>query len=942
MKGANDITTSAKGGDVRRNLIRATVLLFVSCQMLAGCDRFVSPSTRIERAQDHFAKGNYAPAMTELKGALQKEPDNVVARIELARVSFWIGDLDTADKELDRALKAGADPAQVRPLQYQILLERNDREKLQSLMAADTGLAPVKRSVLEARLAIVDKDFDAARAALAAALAAEPRDPEALLESARLAASEGKPEAALKLPDELRSSPEHYAKALYLRGAVQTSGGLYREARDTLKMAHDAAKVLRAPEQLTIAAAQTEVDIALNDAEAAQRSLAGVDALARGSPLAHFLRARIALLRGDFEAVVAECQRALALAPQHVQSQLLLASALQSLGSLEQAENTLTQLLASNPDNLAARKLLAQVYLGRNEPEEARKVLGASATADADTDWLLGAALLQSGSTESAVEHLERGIAANPRDAARRIELASIYIGARTPDKAVAILEGVPAESPLASRAKMLTVLATAAGKPLTQARKEVEDLAARNPNDVALLSAAGTMLAGSGDAVVGRKLLEQALALEPKRVDTRLVLARLDASERKFAEAQAGLQEILKLDQTNQPARLALSEIAWARNDRAASRKWLEDAIKADPGAIDARLRLAQLAFVEGNGAQARALLDQALSVSKDRKAALTATGRVFARAGQSEEALTRFKEAIAAGDRQAHLDAARVYLDLNEVTKARQSVEAALATNAKWRDAQQLMITVDARDGKVERAFDRAKELNPSASPAVLATLRGDLYAMAKQFEAAAESYENAQRLQPAAQTAVKLYQARRAGGVRDPERSLVQWLERAPQDVTVRKTLAIHYESSGQSERALAEYERLLGANAVDPAILNNMAWALHQKGDPRALELARRAYEGAPQYPEIADTYGWILVRMDRVTEGLTVLQSALANAPTNPDILYHAAVAYHKSGDPNRAMKLVNDALNAGREFASRAEAQQLARELAEKTAGKTA
>jgi Tfp pilus assembly protein PilF len=275
-------------------------------------------------------------------------------------------------------------------------------------------------------------------------------------------------------------------------------------------------------------------------------------------------------------------------------------------------------------------------------------------------------------------------------------------------------------------------------------------------------------------------------------------------------------------------------------------------------------------------------------------------------------------------------------VYLDLNDRTKARQAVESALAANPKWRDAQQLMITVDARDGKVDRAFERAKELNPSASPAALAALRGDLHGMAKQYEEAAAAYEDAQRLQPTGQTAVKLYQARRVAGARNPERSLVQWLERSPQDVSTRKALAIHYESSGQPERALAEYERLMSANAVDPAILNNLAWALHQKGDPRALDMAKKAYEGAPQYPEIADTYGWILVRMDRVPEGLTVLQSALANAPTNPDILYHAAVAYHKSGDPNRAMKLVDDALKGGRAFASRAEAEQLARDLAGK------
>lgn len=920
--------------DSRHGSLARTALLAIALSTgLSACDRFISTDSRVERAQAHYAKGAYRPAMSELKVALQKEPGHAIARLELAKLSLALGDLASADKELARAADAGANPSAVRTLRYQVLFDRGDAEGVKRLLAEDTTLAPERRALFEARVALIERDPARARLALDAALAAAPDDPEALLDSARLAASEGQTEAGMKLPDRLQGVPEFHARALYLRAALEMGLGTYREARDTLQLAQSEGKTLRVPEQIAIAMAQTEVDLALNDPAAAEHSIAGVDQWARGSVVSHYLRARIALSKRDFPGAVAECQRVLAIDPQHVQAQLLLASAHISSGSLEQAQDTLTRLLAAKPDIVTARKLLAQVHLGRNEPENARKVLADVAAADADTAWLLGTALLHSGSTTTAVEHLERALAANPTDAARSIDLASIYISSNAADKAIALLEGIPAESPHAPRAKILTVLAAAAGKPRAEARREIAQLAARHPNDAGLLVAAGSVLGSSGDFEGARRLLAQALALEPKRIETRLAVARLNVSERNLDAAQSDLLEVLKIDSANQPAHLALAEISWTRADRAGSRKWLEDAIKADPASIDARLRLAQVSFIEGDGGRARSLLDQVLAVSKDRKSALTSTGRVLAQAGMSDEALARFKEAAAAGSREANLDTARVHLGLDDLSSARTAVNAALAANPQSREARKLMIAIDARDGQVERAFEQARNLNPTASPASLATLRGDLQGMARDFAAAAASYESAQRLEPTAQGAIKLFEARRVAKVDAPERSLTQWLERSAQDADVRRVLGLYYETVGQTDRAVAEYEKLVAADAADPSVLNNLAWSLHQKGDPRAQELARKAYERAPQQPEIADTYGWILVRMDKVSEGLPVLQSALAKQSRNPDIQYHAAVAYSRTGDAPRAKALLAEALKSGENFTSRPEAEQLLRSM---------
>ena len=46
------------------------------------------------------------------------------------------------------------------------------------------------------------------------------------------------------------------------------------------------------------------------------------------------------------------------------------------------------------------------------------------------------------------------------------------------------------------------------------------------------------------------------------------------------------------------------------------------------------------------------------------------------------------------------------------------------------------------------------------------------------------------------------------------------------------------------------------------------LNNLAWALNELGDPKAIEYAERASNLAPYAPSVMDTQGWILVRQER--------------------------------------------------------------------------
>jgi cytochrome c-type biogenesis protein CcmH/NrfG len=95
------------------------------------------------------------------------------------------------------------------------------------------------------------------------------------------------------------------------------------------------------------------------------------------------------------------------------------------------------------------------------------------------------------------------------------------------------------------------------------------------------------------------------------------------------------------------------------------------------------------------------------------------------------------------------------------------------------------------------------------------------------------------------------------------------------------------------------------------------------------DPRALQTARQAYQIAPSRPEIADTYGWLLVENDKAAEGLSLLESASRGLPEDREVRYHLAAAYARSGDKQRAASMLTALLKTNETFASRASAEQL-------------
>ena len=935
MKTTRRLPIGSRPATARALLGLCVVLL--SAPTLSGCDRLLSAERRIERAAEAYAAGQYGAAMRDVKTALEAEPGNVAGRVLLARVSLRLGDAETARKELDRAIAAGAPEGELRDLHYDIFIAQGRFQDALIGAAVDDQLEPLRRLIIMATAQTALGQHEEAEETLDAARALDPASRELQLLQARALWARGQLSAAGTLLDAVIARDAGDAEAWLYKGRFMLGAGDAAGAYVAFAEAHKTAEArLALQEQLAVHVGLVESQMAMGDLAAAQTELRGLEAKAANAFVTRYLRARLAYTRGDYRAAVGELQRALNQQPGNGPARLLLGAALLGQGSTELAEAELARLVADQPDNIEARKLLARLYLSRNDTSAARRVLAndtAAEVSDAGVDWLTGSVMLLSGQTAEGIATLEQAVAAQPENVPLRLDLARGYLMAGRRAEALAVLEAIPMGEG-GQRRGQLMVLAEVAGQPPAAARQAVARIVRDNPRDAELLVVAGSYLLSVSDTTAAIDAFERAVAAAPRSTDAILGLAAAVLQAGDGDRGERELNKAIGINPAVERAYIGLAGIALVRGDRAAARQALERAVSADPAAVDARLQLAELALADKDLARMNALAGQALEVTRARAPTLNRIGQLQMRASQYDEALARFNEAANLGSDEAEVNAALALVAMGRTDEGRARLEAAAGKRGDWAAPVAFLAALDSGELRFDRALARVAAFERAGGAALAAEeIRGDIQMASGQPAEAAASYGRAAGLQPSSGLALKRFRAERAAGNAAPQSSLTGWLETRPADAMVRVVLAEYYHMSGDRKAAIAEYEKALAAGR-NPAVMNNLAWVYHEVGDERAAGLARQAHAAAPDNAEIADTYGWILVEQGRVTEGLPILQKAAQAAPAHPEIQYHYAAALAQAGRKDEAARALRVLLEAVPAFPSRREAEALLQTLA--------
>ena len=151
----------------------------------------------------------------------------------------------------------------------------------------------------------------------------------------------------------------------------------------------------------------------------------------------------------------------------------------------------------------------------------------------------------------------------------------------------------------------------------------------------------------------------------------------------------------------------------------------------------------------------------------------------------------------------------------------------------------------------------------------------------------------------------------------------------LEKTPKDVVIHFKLASIYQQQNDSKQAENHYDTILTEQSDNVIALNNLALLYAQQNDPRALDLAKRAYDKAPESAAILDTYGHMLIKENQASQGLTLLEKAATLAPKQNDIQLHLAEAYVSNNNTAKAIAILEPLVKTELEFSEKKTAVNL-------------
>jgi putative PEP-CTERM system TPR-repeat lipoprotein len=381
--------------------------------LLAACS---GPSgTAYERGVAAFNQGDVRTARVELLNALQANPDDRAARVMQARVELALGDGVAAESEIARARQAGVSAAETAHLLAHAKLLQGDARAALAEAAGATAEHEAYAARIRGRAYMAIGDGGNARAAFDPALVVAPQDSDVWTDVARFRRSNGDVAGALEAADRAVAARPRNVEALVLRGILTRSQYGLTTALPWFDRALDidGGNVEALVERAVTYGDQGRMRDMLADAREAHR-------LTGGNPTAYYLQAVLAARARNFDLARRLMVRTRGAFDDTPAGRLLLSAIDFQTGNEEQAARRLAGLVADQPANRRARRLLAAAQWRMGDAANTVVTLRPIADlpdADSSTLSLMGRALARLGDGASASLYLAR--AAQPQPGAR-------------------------------------------------------------------------------------------------------------------------------------------------------------------------------------------------------------------------------------------------------------------------------------------------------------------------------------------------------------------------------------------------------------------------------------------------------------------------------------------------------------------------------------------
>ncbi|WP_123630891.1 XrtA/PEP-CTERM system TPR-repeat protein PrsT [Salinisphaera orenii] len=926
-----------------RRRVAATIAAGLLGLSVTACGPGTTTGERIDRAEQNLAGGEYREAEVRLKQVLQDNRDNGRAWRMLGRASLAQGRYEDAVHQFERARESGepldtfalalaqahlgsGEDAQALEVLESFSPDEDD-ERLRALVVEGNALSRLERS-------------DEAGAAYARALEIDSGHAPALIGQAELASAAGNDDRARSLLERAVEAQPDYAPARAALARLDYSENQCERAIDGFKKALDQSgpSALHAGQQFQLRTFLADCQLRTDQPEAAAEVVAGLVKAAPDNPYVNYLQAIIDLRFERIDDAASHLQRVLNADPNNVRSLMLMASVKIAQGDSQTAQTYLDRVIARTPDNTDALRMRANIYLRQGEEQKALDSVRSAYEENEDAPGVrsLLAEIMAGLDAETGSADISEG----GSDTALQIDLAAALARQGNDAAARAVMQRVtPGTADERARLALVRIGTDLAAGRTAAAVSEAESLVEQSPENTRAYRALARAYVADGQDARAAEALVRAEELAPDDAGVARDQVRLAVQQERYDDAAQRLQALRAASPDDVQLTLDLAGVyaAAGRTEELVSMLTGAHEDKPDELRIAVALTNAYLAAAEPE--RAVALADELVETHADNADLRRVQGVARLAAEQTDaglESLARAVELADDGQPAYRFDLAQAQLGAGRVDAAVDTLQALREHAPDFMPAVRLLAATLASQGRTDDALPLVEVLRDNGNPVAASILEGDVRRAAGQNREAAAAYESAFAESPSAELAIGLFEVRRQAGIDAPQRSLEDWSERQPDNTAVALRLGQWYQSNGEDAAAAEQYRQVLDARPDNAIALNNLAVIYQAQDDSRALSVARRAHDAAPDSPAVADTLGWILVQAGQLAEGIELLETA-TEAPESPaGIRYHLAYALaqrNDAGDEERAIEILRDLGDSKVAFDERDEARQLLEEL---------
>ncbi len=552
-------------------------------------------------------------------------------------------------------------------------------------------------------------------------------------------------------------------------------------------------------------------------------------------------------------------------------------------GSTADAIQTADAALQQDPDNLAAHRLLARIYVHEL----------ADAT-DNDT---------QKQTIASAVEQLQAVQRLDPSDVESQLWLARLYGFQNQPKKAEDQLRGILSRSPDSAGAlEQLSQLYLEEGRP--------EDAigllknAAGSSDDPTLYDLLGKAYSKTGDNAKAEAAFSRAVALDPDEAThhANLAKAMLDNNDDEGALEQ--YQKLSQMEPDNAENYLRISQIYRHMNQLDKSEAAIIQAKKYAPSDL-----LLEVLYNEALLYEAQARYKDAIEVLSDAIAGVKAQhdsgqpvpsalailyeqlGMAHRDAGDFASAERTFEEMKQLGpksEKEGELLLIDTYRASGNIKQALAEAEKARAADSSDAQLSGEYANLLGDNGQVDEATKVLRSLSSNGQ------IDRDTYLQLAQIEDHGKRYADAVR---DANSALDLSH--------DPSDKESAWF-----------LLGAIYNDEKNYDEAEQMFRKSLEVKPHDPEVLNDYGYMLVDRGIrlDEAITMIHSAVNEDPTNGAYLDSLGWAYFKQGNLPAAQQYLQQAISHDSTDPTILGHLGDVYAKMGQPDRAEQTWQKAL----------------------------